>query len=62
MLDALPTLQEVNVMSGAFESSSAARARRKARSELAVQQKKQKQDLASVESEIAITKSLIHKS
>ena len=42
-------------MSSAFESSSAARARRKARGELATQQKKQKTALADAESEIAIT-------
>ena len=42
-------------MSGAFESGSAARARRKARGDLATQQKKEKTKLAEAESEIAIT-------
>jgi len=56
VLDSPATLQEVSVMSGAFESSSAARARRKSRGLLAEQQKKEKQSLAEAESEIAITK------
>ena len=55
MFHALSTIQEVSVMSGAFESSSAARARRKARGDLATEKKKQDQALASAESEIAIT-------
>ena len=42
-------------MSGAFESGSAARARRKARGELATQKKKEQGRLAEAESEIAIT-------
>lgn len=55
MLDALSTLQEVSVMSGAFESGSAARARRKTRGLLAEERKKQKQSLAEASSEIAIS-------
>ena len=42
-------------MSGALESSSAARARRKTRGELAIQQRKEKLKLTEAESEIAIT-------
>lgn len=56
MLDALSIVQEVNIMSGAFESGSTARARRKTRSDLATQQKLEKQKVAEAESEIAITK------
>lgn len=55
MLDALPTIQEVIVMSGALESGSARRARRRARSDLATQRKKEGDALATAESEIAIT-------
>ncbi len=43
-------------MSGALESGSARRARRKARHELGVQKHKEKTKLAEVESEIAISK------
>ena len=55
MLDALPIVQEVDIMSDAFESGSAARARRKTRGELAVQQRKEKLKLSEAASEIAIT-------
>jgi len=55
VLDALPIVQEVDIMSGAFESGSAARARRKTRGELAVQQRKEKLKLSEAASEIAIT-------
>ena len=56
VLDSPPTLQEVSVMASAFESGSAARARRKTRGRLAEQRKKEQTKLAEAESEIAITK------
>ena len=55
VLDSPPTVQEVNIMASAFESGSAARARRKTRGELAERQKKEKQALAEASSEVAIT-------
>lgn len=55
VLDSPPTVQEANIMASAFESGSAARARRKTRGLLADERKKQKATLATAESEIAIS-------